>query len=255
MRQPVRLFSVATLAVTLVCAPPALALDEARQTASIEQHEALWTRIEEGFRKDALSETEMQEGYDIFLNVAADARQAMVTYADTPELAQNFANDLGIALFYAARYRGVNFTETESRTHQIALLQEALGPLDTLVAAKGALDGPSYELREAARQLFDLGAYAGDSRWADWSAANVRGSRATLARLGDADASETVLERNYLAQALYRHGHLTGDAEATAEARQMAEQLGEDRDYLTDRMHDAVAEGEAPYPATGEEPW
>lgn len=154
---------------------------------------------------------------------------------------------IGTAYFGAAQHHDSEW-DTEADIQDREWLIKTVTALEPVMAARGAMDGPAYDFRGAAGQLFNHGRYYGLPEWKEWSRMRVLGNRYMSEDPGENDA----FERELLAISLYEHGWLTSDQASIAEAEEIyASFSDDDRPYSLEQAHEAVLANTQPYPETG----
>jgi|GEM_PF-2285965 len=200
--------------------------------------------------------TQREDSLRLFLAIAEEARVAQLRFAQDPAQVRIFSEREGVFLFYASEYHEFDDDDHEGRLRELGWLVKSVAAIERSLVPDLDPVFPFYEYRSAAAQLFDQAAWLGDPRLADFAASSVRANRLSLARYatpdGDGDGESTAFEKNMLAQSLYQLGYLTDDAARIAEANALADELGSDAtEYSTQAMRDAMAEGNSPFPAPG----
>ena len=154
---------------------------------------------------------------------------------------------VGTAYFGAAQHHDSEWDE-ESDTLDREWLVKTITALEPVLAQLGGIEGPAYEFRGAAGQLFNHGRYYDLPEWREWSRMRVLGNRYMSEGVGADDD----FERELLAISLYEHGWLTSDQALIDEAEAIyASFPQDDRPSAIERAHEAVTAGEAPYPPAG----
>lgn len=235
---------------------PAAALEDSDRGDPQLLFSALAALQDEAFSLDFA--TQKEGSLKLLLQLSAEARDAQERFASDPEQVRIFSEREGVALYYASEYHEFgDDNDSEARQRELDWLIRSVDAIERSLVADPDPIFPFYEYRIATRELFSQAAWLGDPRLADFAAAAVRANRLSIAQYDPADPSvppKTIqFEKNMLAQALYRHGYLTGNAAELAEANALAAELGdEDADLYTQSMRDLVAEDMAPYPPPGE---
>lgn len=201
--------------------------------------------------------TQRDESLGILLQISQEARDAQLRFAQDANQVRIFSEREGVALYYASEYHDFEQDDLAARQKEFDWLVRGVEAIERSLVPDPDPIFPFYEYRIAAGELFDQAAWLGDARMADFAAASVRANRLSMTRYdpADPDTSEDDLrfEKNMLAQSLYQHGFLTGNAAEIAEADALAAELGDEgADLYTQSMRDSVAEGLAPYPAPGD---
>lgn len=244
-----------SLALTLALAAPlspVLALTPEERSAGVDLKWEINSRISASL---GLPDEQQPEAIRSLLAAAAQAEAALAIYGEDPELSLELKRELGVALYYAAYYTQLTAGEDQARAERVELLTRALAAFEPVMASPDYETKPLYEYREITGDLFALGAYLEHPSWPEWSKANIHANRLMLVDAGD-DPVTIAFERNKVAQALYLDGHLTGDAAEIAEADSLFVLIPDDFVYaLTAKIHEAVAEGRAPYAGPGEPEW
>ena len=176
---------------------------------------------------------------------AAEAELATGNYEGEDRIA--LLEIIGTAYFGAAQHHDSEW-DSEADTQDREWLVKTVTALEPVMAARGAMDGPAYDFRGAAGQLFNHGRYYDLPEWKEWSRMRVLGNRYMSVDAGDMDG----FERELLAISLYEHGWLTSDDALIAEAEAIyASFPDDDRPYSLEQAHEAVLAGTQPYPDAG----
>lgn len=225
------------LVAALAIATPVAAVDSAAETeiAAIEAMRRDVDRLDYGTQKD-----QMRDGY---MAMRDRAKAAVARFGKDPETLNRLRTLQGNAIFNVAQHNDPEWDDVEGRKAEIPWLVETIEVLAPVLAAANTPDGPSYEFRGAAGQLFEHGLRFDDPRFASWSETRVLANRYRV----EVDP-ENWLDKRILAEALYDHGWLTKNPALTAEADKLfamipASELG----YALKRKHEAVAAGQPPY--------
>ncbi len=181
------------------------------------------------------------------LAVASEAEAALVAGEAEGEERIELLKVIGTAFFGAAQHHDSERDE-DSDTLDREWLIKTVNALEPVLEARGSADGPAYDFRGAAGQLFEHGRYYDLPEWREWSRMWVLGNRYMSEGVGADDD----FERELLATSLYNHGWLTSDQALIDEAEAIYASFPEgDRPYALERAHEAVAAGVAPYPPAG----
>ncbi len=196
-------FAIATVATLLTFQTPLAAQDATDQLLAWQDeiHAAYLLDWEE--RDDAVER---------FLAVARQAEASLASGGGEGGDRIELLSIIGIAYFSAAQHHDSDWGE-ESDTQDREWLIKTVAALEPVLAALGANDGPAYEFRGAAGQLFDHGRYYDHPEWREWSRMRVLGNR----YMSESSASDA-FERELLAISLYDHGWLTADQALISEA-------------------------------------
>lgn len=184
------------------------------------------------------------EAVQQLLRIGARAEAMLAQEGDdvTPELRIRLLSIIGEAYFGAAQHHDSEL-DSEADVLDREWLVKAVDALEPVLAALGPMEGPAYDLRGAAGQLFDHAVYYDLPQLEQWSALRVQANRYMLARMED-DA----FEKELLAASLYYHGWMTEDPALIAEADKLFDSFPEDdQPYVLRAKRSAIAAGEAPY--------
>lgn len=184
------------------------------------------------------------EAVQQLLRIGARAEAMLAHEGDdvAPELRIRLLSIIGQAYFGAAQHHDSEL-DSEADALDREWLVKTVDALEPVLAALGPMEGPAYDLRGAAGQLFDHAVYYDLPQLEQWSALRVQANRYMLARMGD-DA----FEKELLAASLYDHGWMTEDPALIAEADALFDSFPEDdQPYVLRVKRRAIAAGEAPY--------
>lgn len=232
-----RKLMLAALVAAMAAATPAVAADSAAE-AEIAAIEAMPKDI---YRLDYKTQKDLMR--DRYMAMHDRAKAAAGRFAGDPAAVTRLRTLQGSAIFNVAQHNDPDWADIEGQKAEIAWLVETIEVLAPVLAAGNTPDGPHYEFRGAAGQLFDHGLRFGDPRFESWSAARVLANRYRV----EADPDDW-FEKRLLAEALYDHGWLTKNEALTAEAETLFAAIPEDeRGYNLREKHEAVAAGAPPY--------
>jgi hypothetical protein len=205
----------------LLAAPLAVPMPAAAQGDVLDQLEAMHGHMDEALGLDYF--TRMDEARQMFEEVAASGEDLLARLGPDHELATDVLRAIGTANFYAAQYHDSEWNQPKAQERERAWLMRAVETLAPVMERLGAVDGPHYEFRGAAGQLFNHALNDNLPQLREWSALRVQANRYRVQAFPDDG-----FEREMLAEALADHGRLFDDQAMVAEAAALLASIPED---------------------------